>query len=122
LPTLAFLAVVRALCALVLHSFTAVPAAAHTFSMLLLLGLVAFLGRGTLSLLHSLLFAFAFEATLLVLALFLSLPFKILVSRPTSLTAQPMSCCLAPSVARVANPTFLAHLFVSIPDSALKLG
>jgi hypothetical protein len=34
--------------------------------MLLLLGLVASLGRGTLSLLHSLLFAFAFEATLLV--------------------------------------------------------
>jgi hypothetical protein len=89
--------------------------------MLLHLGLVVFLGRGTLSLLHSLLFAFAFEATLLVLGLFLSLLFKLLVSRPTSLTAQPMSCCLAPSIARVANPTFLAHFLVSMPDAALKL-
>ena len=41
-----------------------------------------------LSLLHSLLFAFAFEATLLVLGLFLSHLFELLVSRPTSLTAE----------------------------------
>jgi hypothetical protein len=41
--------------------------------MLLLLGLVALLRQGTLSLLHSLLFAFAFEATQLVLGLFLLL-------------------------------------------------
>jgi hypothetical protein len=77
--------------------------------MLLLLGLVAFLGWGTLSLLHSLLFAFALEATLLVLGLFLSLLLKRLVSRTTSLTAQPLSCCLARSIAGVANPTFLTH-------------
>jgi hypothetical protein len=89
--------------------------------MLLLVGLVAFLGRGTLSLLHSLLFAFALEATLRVLGLFLSLLFELLVSRPTSLTAQPMSCCLAPSVARVAEPAFLTHFLVSMPDPALKL-
>ena len=51
----------------------ACPATAHFLSMLLLLGLVAFLGRGTLSILHSLLFAFAFKGTLLDLGLFLSL-------------------------------------------------
>jgi hypothetical protein len=89
--------------------------------MLLLLGLVGFLGRGTLSLLHSLLFAFALEATLLVFGLFLSLLLKRLVSRTTSLTAQPLSCCLAPSIAGVANPTFLTHFLVSMPDPALKL-
>jgi hypothetical protein len=76
LPTLAFLAVVRALCALVLPRFAACPTTALSFFMLLLLGVVVFLGRGTLSLLHSLLFAFAFEATLLVLGLFLPLLFK----------------------------------------------
>ncbi len=90
--------------------------------MLLLLGLVAFLGQGTLSLLHSLLFAFALEAGLLVLGLFLSLVLKLLAPRPTSLSAQPLlSCTLAPSIARVAKPTFLTHLLVSMPDPALKL-
>ena len=49
--------------------------------MLLLLGLVAFLGQGTLSLLHSLLFAFVLEATLLVLGPLLSLLFKLFNSR-----------------------------------------
>jgi hypothetical protein len=87
--------------------------------MLLLLGLVAFLGQGTLSLLHSLLFAFALEATLLVLGLFVALVFKLLAPRPTSLSAQPLSFCLAPSIARVATPTFLTHFLVSMP--ALKL-
>jgi hypothetical protein len=90
--------------------------------MLLLLGLVGFLGQGTLSLLHSLLFAFALEATLLVLGLFLSLVFKLLAPRPTSLSAQPLSCCLARhSIERVARPTFLTHFLVSTPDPALKL-
>ena len=90
--------------------------------MLLLLGLVVFLGRGTLSLLHSLLFAFASEVTLLVLGLFLSLVFKLLASRPTSLTAQPLTCCLARhSIARLANAAFLTHFLVYIPDAALKL-
>jgi hypothetical protein len=28
-----------------------------------------------------------------------------------------MSCCLAPSIARVANPTFLTHLLVSMPQN-----
>jgi hypothetical protein len=60
LPTLASSAVVRALCALVVYSFPACPTTTHSVSMLLLLGLMAFLGRGTFSLLHSLLFAFAF--------------------------------------------------------------
>jgi hypothetical protein len=89
--------------------------------LLLLLGLVVFLGRGTPFRLHSLLFAFALEATLLVLGLFLSLVFKLLAPRPTSLSAQPLSCSLAPSIARVAKPTFLAHSLVSAPDAALKL-
>ncbi len=75
----------------------------------------------TLSLLHSLLLAFALEATLLVLCLFLSLVFKLLDPRPTSLSAQPLSCSLAPSTARVAKPTFLNHFLVSTPDPALKL-
>ena len=89
--------------------------------MLLLLDLVTFLGRGTLSLLHILLFTLDFDDTLLVLGLFLSLLFKILVSRPTSLTVQPMSSCLAPSIAHVVNPTFLTHLLVSMTDPDLKL-
>ena len=89
--------------------------------MLLLLGLVGFLGQGTLSRLHSLLFAFALEATLLVLGLFLSLAFKLLAPRPTSLSTQPRSCALAPSIARVAKPTFRTHFLVSMPDPALKL-
>ena len=84
--------------------------------MLLLLGLVAFLGQGTLSLLHSLLFAFVLEATLLVLGLFLSLVCKLLAPCPTSLSAQPLSCSLAPSIARVAKPTFHTHCLVSMPD------
>jgi hypothetical protein len=54
LTTLLFLAVVRALCTLFL---VLVPT--HSV-MLLLLGLVAILGQGKLSLLHSLLFAFAY--------------------------------------------------------------
>jgi hypothetical protein len=57
-------AAVRALCALSLHIFPACtysPTTAHFFSMKLLLGLVAFLGRGTLPDLHSLFFAFAFD-------------------------------------------------------------
>jgi len=54
LTTLSFLAVVRALCTLFL-----VLLPTHSF-MLLLLGLVAFLGQGKLSLLHSLLFAFVY--------------------------------------------------------------
>jgi hypothetical protein len=89
--------------------------------MLLLLGVVGFLGQGTLSLLHSLLFAFAFEATLLVIGLFLSLVFKLLAPRPTSLTAQPLSSSLAPSIARVAKAAFLTHFLVSTPNPALKL-
>ncbi len=89
--------------------------------MLLLLGLVAFLGQGTLSLIHSLLFAFAVEATLLVLCLFLSLVLKLLATLPTSLSAQPMSCSLAPSVSHIAKPTFLTHFLVSMPNPALKL-
>jgi hypothetical protein len=83
---LAHAAVVRALCALVLPRFAACPTTALSFFMLLLLGIVVFLGRGTLSLLHSLLFAFALEGTLLVLGLFLSLVFKLLAPRPTSLS------------------------------------
>jgi hypothetical protein len=89
--------------------------------MLLLLGLVVFLGPGTLSLLHSLLFAFAWDATLLVLGLFLALFFKLLAPRPTSLSAQPLSFSLALSIARVAKRTFLTHFLVSMPDPALKL-
>jgi hypothetical protein len=89
--------------------------------MLLLLGLVVFLEYGTLSLLHSLLLAFAFEAALLVLGLFLSLVVKLLAPRPTSLSAQPLPCCLAPSIARLAKPTFLTHFLVSTTDAALKL-
>ncbi len=91
--------------------------------MQLLLGLVAFLGQGTLPLLHSLLFAFALEATLrLVLGLFLSLIFKLLAPRPFSLTTQPLSCCLARhNIARLAETAFLTHFLVYIPDAALKL-
>jgi hypothetical protein len=89
--------------------------------MLLLLGLVAFLGQGTLSLLHSVLFAFAVEAALRVLGLLLSLVFKLLAPRPTSLSAQPLSCSLAPSIALVAKPTLPTHFLVSMPDPALKL-
>jgi hypothetical protein len=89
--------------------------------MLLLLGLVCFLGQGTLSLPHSLLFAFALESTVLVLGLFVSLVLKLLAPRPASLSAQPLSCSLAPSIARVAKPTFLTHFVVSMPDAALKL-
>ncbi len=111
----------RAFCALILRRFAACATTAHSFFMLLLLGLVAFLGQGTLPLLHSLLFAFALEATLLVLGLFLSLAFKLLTPLPTSLSAQPLSCSLAPSIARVAKPTFLTHFLVSMPDPALKL-
>jgi hypothetical protein len=118
LPALAFLVVVRALCALFLRSFAACPATAHSFFILLLLSLVAFLGQWTLSLLHSLLFAFAWEAALLVLSFFL---FLVLAPRPTSLSAQLLSCCLAPSIARVAIPTFLTHFLVSMPDPDLKL-
>ncbi len=89
--------------------------------MLLLLGLAVFLGRGTLSLLHSPLFAFAVKATLLELGLFLSLVFMLLASRPTSLTAQPLSCCIARhSIARLAKAAFLAHFLVYIPYAALK--
>ena len=54
--------------------------------MLLLLGLVALLEQETLALLRRLLFALALEATLLVLGLFLSLVFKLLATRPTSLS------------------------------------
>jgi hypothetical protein len=89
--------------------------------MLLLLGIVVALGQCTLPLLHILLFAFALEAPLLVLGLFLSLVFKLLAPRPTSLSAQPLSCSLAPSIAHVAKPTFLTHFLVSTPDPALKL-
>jgi hypothetical protein len=53
---LAFLAVVRALCALFLCIFAAGPTTAHSFFMLLLLGFIVFLGRRMLPLLHSLLF------------------------------------------------------------------
>jgi hypothetical protein len=87
--------------------------------MLLPLGLVAVLGQGTLSLLYSLLFAFALQATLLVFGLFLSLVFKLLA--PTSLSAQHLYCSLAPSIARVAKPTSLTNFLVSMPDPALKL-
>ncbi len=111
----------RALCALSLCRFAACSTTDHSFFMLLLLGLVGCLGPGTLSRLHSLLFAFALEATLLVLGLFLSLVFKLLAPRPTSLSAQRLSCCLAPSIACVAKPTFLIHFFVAMPDPALKL-
>jgi hypothetical protein len=69
------------------------------------------------SLLHSLLFAFALVATLLVLSLSLSLAFKLLVSRPTSLSVQTLSCSLAPSIARVAKPTFLTT--ISFPHPTL---
>ena len=89
--------------------------------MLLLLGLVAFLGQGTLSLLHSFHFAFALEATLLVLGLFVSLVFKLLAPLPTSCSAQPQYCSFAPSIARVAKPTFLTHFLVYMPDLALML-
>jgi hypothetical protein len=90
--------------------------------MLMLLGLVVFLERGTLSLLHSLLFAFASEATQHVLGLFPSLVFKLLSSRPTCLTAQPLSCCLARhSIARLAKAAFLTDFLVVMPDPALKL-
>ena len=89
--------------------------------MLLLLGLVGVLGQGTLSLLRSLLFAFALEAAQLVLGLFLSLVFELFAPRRTSLSAQPLSCSLAPSIARVAKPTFLTHFLVSMPNVALKL-
>jgi hypothetical protein len=118
---LVFLAVVQALCALILRSFAACATTAHSFFILLLLGLDSFFGKGTLPLLHSLLFAFALEATLLVLGLFLSLVFKLLAPRRISLSAQPLSCSLAPSIARVARPTFLTHFLVSMPDPALKL-
>jgi len=122
LPTLAFLAAVRALYAFFLGSLAACPTTTHSFFMLLLLGRVCFLGRGTLSLLHSLFFAFAFEATLLVLGLFLSLVFKLLGPRPTSLSAQSLSCSLARhSIARVATAAFLTHFLDSTPDPALKM-
>ena len=82
--------------------------------MLLLLGLVAFSDKGR--------FRLCLKATLLVLGLFLcSLVFKLLAPRPTSLSAQPLSCTLAPSITRVARPTFLTHFLVSMPDPALKL-
>ena len=45
-------AVMRALCLFRLHSFTACTTTAHSYGKLLLLVLVAFRGRGTLSLLH----------------------------------------------------------------------
>jgi hypothetical protein len=61
------------------------------------------------------------EATLLVLGLFHSLVFKLLAPCPTSLSAQPLSCSLAPSIARVARPAFLTHFLVSTPDPALEL-
>jgi hypothetical protein len=89
--------------------------------LLLSLGFVAFLGQWTLSRLHNLLFAFAFEAVLLMLGLFLSLDFKLLAPRRTSLTAQPLSCALAPSIARVTKAAFLTHFLVSTPNPALKL-
>jgi hypothetical protein len=47
-----------------------------------------------------------------VLGLFLSLVFKLLAPRPTSLSAQPLSCSLAPNIARVAKQTFLTHFLV----------
>ena len=60
-------------------------------------GLVAFLGRRTLSLLHSLLFPVPFDANLFVLSLFLSIVFKLFASRPTSLTVQSLSSPLPTS-------------------------
>ncbi len=107
--------------------FAACATTAHSFFMLLLLGLDSFLGQGTLPLLHNLLFAFALEATLwLVLGLFPSLVFKLLAPRRASLSAQSLSCLscsLAPSIACVAKPTVLTHLLVSVPapQAALKL-
>ena len=91
--------------------------------MLLLLGLVAFLGHGTLSLLHSLLLAFALEATLLVLGLFISLVFKLLVPRLTSLSVHHLSktCSLTPSITHDAKTTFLTHFLVSMSYPVLKL-
>jgi hypothetical protein len=81
--------------------------------MLLLLGLVFFFGRGKLSPLHSLLFAFTLEAALLILGLFLSL-LRFQASRlPPNLPhrAAPvlMNPMITPSIVRVANPTFLTH-------------
>jgi hypothetical protein len=57
---LAFLAVVRALCycALVLHSASSCPFPTHFLPTLLLPCFAVCFGHGTLSLLHSLLFAF----------------------------------------------------------------
>jgi hypothetical protein len=59
--------------------------------MLLLFCFVAFLGRGTLSLLHSLFFVVAFEAALfIVLGVFVFFVFKLLAPRPTPLRAAPV--------------------------------
>jgi hypothetical protein len=59
------------------------------------------------------------EGTLLVLGLFLSLLFKLLVFRPTFLTSQPLSFCLAPSIAHFAifQASFAIppQLFVPVP-------
>ncbi len=85
------------------------------------MGLVAFLGQGKLSLLHGLFVAFALEGTLLVLGLFLFLGFKLLAPRPTSLSEQPLSSSLVPSIARVAKPTLLTHFLIAMPDPVLKL-
>jgi hypothetical protein len=92
LLALAFLAVVRALCysPLVLHSASSCPFTTHFLPTLLLPCFAVCFGHGTLSLLHSLPFPFAFKATQIVHGLFLPLVPELLASRPTSLTARPL--------------------------------
>ncbi len=103
-------------------STAACATTAHSLFVLLLLGLDRLLGQGTLPLLHSLLFAGPLDATLwLGLGHFPSLLFKILAPRRASLSVQPLSSSLDPSIARVAKPTFLTHFLGSMPGPALKL-
>ena len=74
-------------------------------------------GRGTLSLLHSLRFACAFDATLLVHGHFLFLAFKLLASRPTP---SPPSPCPAWRK-RDVSPTF-SFVYMAAPGGVSYVG
>ena len=80
----AFFAVVRALCAPLLHSVSSCPRPAHFLPTLRFSCRTGSLGQRTLSLLHSRLFPIAFKPFQLAFGLLHLRVFELLASRPTS--------------------------------------
>jgi hypothetical protein len=118
----AFLAVVRALCAPLLHSASSSPRPALSLPTLCLPCRARSLGQRTLSLLlHSLSFSLVLNPFLLVFGHFLPLVFELLASRPTSLTARPLFCRLAPPSIACLLPAVLPFVATPCPPPSFSL-